>query len=115
MDDDTRYHSAGGGVPSTSGHRSTHRGERGEVCECVDEWVWVRSVSLASHSLSLPLSGRIDAMLEETLSLKGIPASQIPGRPKRWKSKCMEMLDTSISNKSVHQTLHNDRYCHTPP
>jgi exocyst complex component 3 len=42
---------------------------------------------------------RIDTMLEETLDLKGIPSSQIPGRPKKWRSKCMEILDTSIANK----------------
>ena len=38
-------------------------------------------------------------MLEETLSEKGIPSSQIPGRPKKWKSKCMQILETSIANK----------------
>jgi exocyst complex component 3 len=42
---------------------------------------------------------RIDTMLVETLDLKGIPPSQIPGRPKKWRSKCIEMLETSISNK----------------
>lgn len=42
---------------------------------------------------------RADAMLEEMLALKGIPSSQIPGRPKKWKSKCMEILETSIANK----------------
>ena len=47
------------------------------------------------------LSTRIDTMLEETLDLKGIPSSQIPGRPKKWRSKCMEILDTSIANKYV--------------
>ena len=50
-------------------------------------------------SLYLSLSTRIDAMLEETLSEKGIPSSQIPGRPKKWRSKCMEILETSIANK----------------
>ena len=44
-------------------------------------------------------SARADAMLEEMLALKGIPSSQIPGRPKKWKSKCMEILETSIANK----------------
>ena len=38
-------------------------------------------------------------MLAETLELKAIPSSQIPGRPKKWKNKCTEMLETSISNK----------------
>ena len=40
-------------------------------------------------------------MLAEMLDFKGIPSSQIPGRPKKWRSKCMEILETSITNKYI--------------
>ena len=50
-------------------------------------------------------------MLAETLELKGIPPSQIPGRPKRWRNKCMEILDTSITHKYTH--THTHTHTHT--
>lgn len=42
---------------------------------------------------------KMDAMIEETLSAKGIPSSQLPGRPKKWREKCFQILETSVSNK----------------
>ena len=42
---------------------------------------------------------KTDAMIEETLSAKGIPSSQLPGRPKKWREKCFQILETSVSNK----------------
>lgn len=42
---------------------------------------------------------RADKLVAEMLLEKNVPGSQLPGRPKRWKDKCLEILGTSISNK----------------
>jgi len=46
---------------------------------------------------------RADVLVTEMLKEKSIPLSQLPGRPKRWREKCFEILETSISNKYVVQ------------
>ncbi|XP_064405775.1 exocyst complex component 3-like isoform X2 [Halichondria panicea] len=42
---------------------------------------------------------KTDALIKDMLDEKSIPHSQLPGRPKKWKEKCLEILETSISNK----------------
>ena len=57
-----------------------------------------------SHSRSL-LDSRADKLVADLLLEKNVPGSQLPGRPKKWKDKCFEILETSISNKSVLELL----------
>ena len=42
---------------------------------------------------------KTDAVIEEVLAAKGIPSSQLPGRPKKWREKCFQILETAVSNK----------------
>ncbi|KAL5473991.1 hypothetical protein EMCRGX_G028561 [Ephydatia muelleri] len=42
---------------------------------------------------------KIDKSVAELLKEENIPASHIQGRPKRWREKCMEILETVIINK----------------
>ena len=44
---------------------------------------------------------KTDAMIAGVLSSRKIPVTQLPGRPKKWKEKCMEEMKTSISNRLV--------------
>ncbi len=44
---------------------------------------------------------KTDAEIEVALAARGIPSSQLPGRPKKWKEKCFQILEAAISNKSV--------------
>ncbi len=44
---------------------------------------------------------KTDAIIKEALGARNIPSSQLPGRPKRWKEKCFQMLESSISNRYV--------------
>ena len=89
MDDNELYHTLGDRKFNKGRDGSSHHRERGEVGEREDGIERGRVL----------FSCRIDTMLVETLDLKGIPPSQIPGRPKKWRSKCIEILETSISNK----------------
>lgn len=42
---------------------------------------------------------KTDAVIVEALAARGIPNSQLPGRPKRWREKCFQILEVAISNK----------------
>ena len=42
---------------------------------------------------------KTDAIIEEALKARSIPSSQLPGRPKRWREKCFQILETSITNR----------------
>lgn len=44
---------------------------------------------------------KTDAIIEEALNARNIPSSQLPGRPKRWRDKCFQILEISISNRYV--------------
>lgn len=48
---------------------------------------------------------KTDALIEEVLGARGIPSSQLPGRPKKWKEKCFQILETAISNRYCHVTV----------
>lgn len=58
---------------------------------------------ILSHPPSHTLTHRADVLVTEMLKEKSIPLSQLPGRPKRWREKCFEILEASISNKYVVQ------------
>ena len=72
------------------------------MCMSVSVSVY-RCMSMCVCIKYLSSSGRMDEKLENALALKCIPPSQIPGRPKHWKNKCMEILVTSISNRLVYK------------
>ena len=42
---------------------------------------------------------KTDALIAEALEARNIPSSHLPGRPKRWKEKCFQILETAVSNK----------------
>ena len=42
---------------------------------------------------------KMDVLLKQALEEKGVPSSHLPGRPKKWKAKCMEMMETATANK----------------
>lgn len=42
---------------------------------------------------------KMDNLLKEALEEKGVPSSHLPGRPKAWKNKCMEMMASATNNK----------------
>ncbi len=44
---------------------------------------------------------KTDAIVKKALDERGIPATQLPGRPKNWREKCLQILETAISNKYV--------------
>ena len=41
---------------------------------------------------------KTDDIIKRVLTERGIPLAQLPGRPKSWKHKCFQMMETSISN-----------------
>jgi hypothetical protein len=42
---------------------------------------------------------KMDGLLQQALEEKGVPKTHLPGRPKNWKEKCMEMMETATTNK----------------
>ncbi|XP_065898637.1 exocyst complex component 3-like [Dysidea avara] len=42
---------------------------------------------------------REDKRIENRVSKAQVPISQLPGRPKRWQMKCLDILESSISNR----------------
>ena len=42
---------------------------------------------------------KMDSMLKQVLEEKGVPESHLPGRPKKWKEKCIQMMETATANK----------------
>ena len=42
---------------------------------------------------------KMDSLLTQALEEKGVPNTHLPGRPKKWKAKCMEMMETATANK----------------
>ena len=42
---------------------------------------------------------KMDSLLEKALEEKNVPSSHLPGRPKKWKEKCMQMMETATTNK----------------
>ena len=42
---------------------------------------------------------KMDSMLKQALEEKGVPESHLPGRPKKWKEKCIQMMETATANK----------------
>ena len=58
---------------------------------------------------------RTDKLVAESLQDKNIPLSQLPGRPKDWRNKCFEILETSVSNKSVSDGSQSQYLKTTPP
>ena len=63
------------------------------VCHSVS--VFRNLCSLFSRS---PME-RADMYIADSMKERGIPLAQIPGRPKQWRAKCMEILETSVTNK----------------
>lgn len=49
-----------------------------------------------------------DRRIEERVSRAQVPISQLPGRPKNWRTKCVDILESSISNR-FQQHRHKDR------
>jgi len=41
---------------------------------------------------------KTDDIIKRVLTDRGIPMAQLPGRPKNWKQKCFEMMETSTTN-----------------
>ena len=41
----------------------------------------------------------MDGLLKQALEEKGIPSTYLPGRPKKWKDKCMEIMKTATANR----------------
>ena len=42
---------------------------------------------------------KMDALLKQALEEKGVPPAHLPGRPKKWKEKCLQMMETATTNK----------------
>lgn len=42
---------------------------------------------------------KTDELIDEVLAVRGIPKYQLPGRPKRWREKCFQMLEAAICNR----------------
>lgn len=48
---------------------------------------------------------REDRRIEERVSKAQVPISQLPGRPKNWRTKCVDILESSISNRYCHNAI----------
>ena len=44
---------------------------------------------------------KTDGIIKSVLIDRGIPMAQLPGRPKNWKQKCLEVLKSAITNRQV--------------
>ena len=42
---------------------------------------------------------KMDGLLKQALEEKNVPSSHLPGRPKKWKEKCLQMMEASTANK----------------
>lgn len=40
-------------------------------------------------------------MIDDNLREKNIPVTQIPNRPKKWREKCVEIMESSVQNKFI--------------
>ena len=56
--------------------------------------IWIRN-----SELSYIFIIRADKAIMDRLDDRHIPISQIPGRPKGWLEKCVQILETAIDNK----------------
>ena len=42
---------------------------------------------------------KTDALIARALEERGVPSSYLPGRPKKWKEKCFQILEAAVSNR----------------
>ena len=52
-------------------------------------------------------NNRVDHYIDDSLRERNIPVSLIPNRPKKWREKCVQIMESSIMNKFTDMKPYN--------